>query len=328
MSVLDRAYQKAREHMIPLGVHFDLTYRCHQRCVHCYIPESWRRGDGPAPELTTVQIKKILDQLAQAGTFFLIFSGGEIFLRPDVMEIIHYARSLNFSLSLYASGTLGLGEEEMRGLAALGIEGLYISVYHLDPAIHDQVTGIPGSGKRVWQTLERCWSHGIRTPFNCMALSLNHQGIPEIQKFTEPRNIALRVDANLSSRWDGAPHPPGLELSREAKNKLWADLGLPGRSEDWREPLTVPELNEDEGCDVGFVRCYIRPFGEVWPCMEINWGCGVLGNGMDFEQLWRHSETLGRIRSMQRKEILDKALCVYLREAWQHRYHENKEKVS
>ncbi|MBM4284566.1 MAG: radical SAM protein [Deltaproteobacteria bacterium] len=108
MAVLDHVYQKAREHLIPLSVHFDLTYRCHQRCIHCYIPEAWRRGEGPGPELTTHQIKNILDQLADAGTFFLTFSGGEIFLREDFFEILCYARDLNFSISLMTSGTCGI----------------------------------------------------------------------------------------------------------------------------------------------------------------------------------------------------------------------------
>jgi AdoMet-dependent heme synthase len=319
MNVIERMYDKAKRETIPLGVQIDLTYRCHQRCIHCYIPDSWRRGEGPHPELTTGQLKKILDQLAEAGTFFLIFSGGEIFLRPDLMELVAYARSLNFSLSLYTSGTLGLDKEKVRALAAIGIEGLFVSVYHLDHSVHDRVTGISGSGKHLWQTLENCWTCGVRTTFNSPALSLNYQGIREIQKFTEPRHIALRVDRHLSPRWDGTPHPAGLAISDEEKKGLWAELGLSDCSAARCEPLTVPEMpEEDLGCDVGFTGCYIRPDGEVWPCMEINWTCGVLGNGMDFKQLWQHSETLRRIRAMHTKELLETTLCVYARESWQH----------
>ncbi len=318
MAVIEQAYAKARRELIPLGVHFDLTYRCHQRCIHCYIPESWRRGGGPGPELTTAQVKTILDQLAEAGAFFLTLSGGEIFLRPDLMELVAYARAKNFSLSLYSSGTLGLGPGEIRDLAALGLEGLFVSVYHLDPAVHDRVTGVPGSGKKLWQTLERCWAQGLRTPFHSLALSPNYKGIPEIKKFTEPRNHALKVDTRLTRRWDGVSHPAGLELSGDRKKWLWAELGLPDPTRVWREPLTVPESSEPQGCDVGFNRCYIRPHGEVWPCMEIDWSCGVLGNGVDFQQLWRHSETLCRVRRMHAKELLGTKLCIYLQEAWEH----------
>lgn len=128
MKTLDRAFARAKEALIPLSVHFDLTYRCHQRCIHCYLPGAWRQGQGPGPELTTAQVKKILDQLAAAGTFFITFSGGEIFLRPDCFSILEYARSLNFSMSVFTSGTFGLDPGRIKYLARMGIEGIYFSL--------------------------------------------------------------------------------------------------------------------------------------------------------------------------------------------------------
>lgn len=96
MALIDQIYQKAQSKKIPLAIQFDLTYRCHQSCLHCYLPETWRRGEGPGPELSTLQVQAILTQLAAAGTLFLSFSGGEIFLRPDLWTILEEARNLNF----------------------------------------------------------------------------------------------------------------------------------------------------------------------------------------------------------------------------------------
>jgi len=59
----------------PLSVHFDLTYRCNERCVHCYLDHD-NHG-----ELTTAECIAVMEDLARAGTLFLTFSGGEIFLR-------------------------------------------------------------------------------------------------------------------------------------------------------------------------------------------------------------------------------------------------------
>jgi Fe-coproporphyrin III synthase len=90
MSMLDHVMQKTQETRIPFWMHLDLTYRCHQHCLHCYIPEAWASGEGPRPELTTDQVKSILDQLAAAGTFPMALSGGEVFLRPDLTAMGHY----------------------------------------------------------------------------------------------------------------------------------------------------------------------------------------------------------------------------------------------
>jgi MoaA/NifB/PqqE/SkfB family radical SAM enzyme len=80
MGVLKQFYLNGRGAQMHFSVHFDPTYRCHQRCLHCYLPKSWRRRQAPESELSSLEIKNILDQLAAAGTFFPSFSGGEIFL--------------------------------------------------------------------------------------------------------------------------------------------------------------------------------------------------------------------------------------------------------
>jgi len=75
MSLLAEMNEKAHALGIPLSVHIDVTYRCNERCVHCYLDHD-DKG-----EMTTQEIKNILDQLAEAGVFFLVFSGGEVFMR-------------------------------------------------------------------------------------------------------------------------------------------------------------------------------------------------------------------------------------------------------
>ena len=73
---MDRLISRTVEKHRPLSVHFDLTYRCNERCVHCYLDHD------DHGELTTAECLKVLDDLARSGALFLTFSGGEIFLRP------------------------------------------------------------------------------------------------------------------------------------------------------------------------------------------------------------------------------------------------------
>ena len=56
--------------------------RCNERCVHCYRVVEDRQ------ELTTAEVKALLADLARAGTLYLTFSGGEVFLRRDLFELI------------------------------------------------------------------------------------------------------------------------------------------------------------------------------------------------------------------------------------------------
>ena len=56
--IMDRLISRTVEKHRPLSVHFDLTYRCNERCVHCYLDHD------DHGELTTVEVKSVLDQLA------------------------------------------------------------------------------------------------------------------------------------------------------------------------------------------------------------------------------------------------------------------------
>src|SRR5580692_8633853 len=85
---------KALKLGIPLSVQLDLTYRCNERCVHCYLDHE------DHGEMTTSEIKDLLDQLAEAGVFFLTLSGGEILMRKDFFDILEYARALSFYVRL------------------------------------------------------------------------------------------------------------------------------------------------------------------------------------------------------------------------------------
>lgn len=305
MKPLDRIYQQAVSLTLPLAVHFDLTYRCHQRCLHCYLPEAWRAGSGGPAELDTDQVKGILEQLAAAGTFLLTFSGGEIFLRPDLLELLTYARRLNFSITLLTSGTWGLEAEQCRELNKIGLEAIHVSLYSLIARIHDAITQTPGSWARLQRSLDYCRAANLRVGFNCLVCNLNFRELPALKDFADRRGSLIRFDSGLSMKWDGRPHPPGLALNPE--NRAYLDQHwLAGESD---EPLGVaPELQG--GCKAGIISCYIGADGEVWPCVDLPWPCGSLRHGEPFERLWRHSATLNRVRRLQQSlSPADQTLC-------------------
>src|ERR1700723_1589045 len=144
---MDRLVRKTVERHLPWNVHIDLTYRCNERCVHCYLDHH------DYGEMTTREVKNVLDQLAEAGALFLTFSGGEIFLRPDLFELIAYGRGLNFDVSLKTNALL-IDESRARRLRELGIRKIQISIYSADAAIHDAITKVPGSLDRSLRAVQ------------------------------------------------------------------------------------------------------------------------------------------------------------------------------
>jgi MoaA/NifB/PqqE/SkfB family radical SAM enzyme len=310
MRPLDRAFEKAMELCYPLTVHLDLTYRCHQRCVHCYLPEAWRRGNGPGPEMDTRQIKGILDQLAAAGTFFITFSGGEIFLRADLFTILQHARKLNFTLSLMTSGALGPDKEQARELANLGVQAILVSLHGLSASLHDPITGVPGSCKRVRRTIENCRRQGLLVVLNSQAVASNYRHLRALKEHASREGLTLRMDDNLTPRWDGRPHPHGLALNPEERAWLLQSISEAGGA----EPATPGPNAEGGGCRAGLSLGYITPQGEVWPCLELPWPCGRLTGNGQFAQIWRQSTVLNWLRPLIKKDReVKEPFCVYLR---------------
>src|SRR5271167_3015973 len=119
MSLLEEMNQKATKLGVPLSVHMDITWRCNERCVHCYLDH-----DGVG-EMTTAEIKEVIRQLAESGTFFLSISGGEPLLRRDFFEILEYARALRFNVKLKTNAVM-IGAKEAVRLRQLGVEQVQI----------------------------------------------------------------------------------------------------------------------------------------------------------------------------------------------------------
>ena len=168
MSLLQELNAKALRLGLPLSVHLDLTYRCNERCEHCYL-EHDDRG-----EMSLVEIRALLRDLADAGVFFLTLSGGEPLMRRDCFEIIESARALGFNVKLKTNAVM-VREKEARRLRALGVEQVQISLYSHRAEVHDGITKLPGSLKRTLAGIRLLRAAGLRVTLANVLMPSNFQ---------------------------------------------------------------------------------------------------------------------------------------------------------
>jgi MoaA/NifB/PqqE/SkfB family radical SAM enzyme len=247
--------------------------------------------------LETGQVKSVLDQLAAAGTFWLTFSGGEIFLRPDLIELVEYARGLNFSVALKTSGTVGPDDAQIEALAEAGLDSLQISFYSVDPSLHDRVTGLPASWARLWRTTEKCRARGLRVAFMSTIFSFTSDQIYPINDFTLRENIFMKMDGSLGPRWDGKPHPLGLAVGQARSREIQRLMG--------------DEKRNKQECESGQTMCYLTPQGDLWPCIGVPRNCGTVIGGDNFSQIWHDSQKLNAFRAMQAWLPEGETPCIY-----------------
>jgi radical SAM protein with 4Fe4S-binding SPASM domain len=130
----------------PARLYFELTRRCNLACRTCFNNSRQPLSE----ELTTPEILDLLDQLHRLGTFEIRFTGGEPTEHLDFREIVAFARSCGFYLSL---GTNGVYTEEKRSwIFDCGVDWFILSLDGTEE-VNDRVRGA-GTYREVVRTLQ------------------------------------------------------------------------------------------------------------------------------------------------------------------------------
>jgi radical SAM protein with 4Fe4S-binding SPASM domain len=301
VSLMERVMGRAAEAGIPFAVHFDLTYRCNERCVHCYLDHD------DHGEMTTAEVLGVLDQLAAAGTFFLTLSGGEVFLRPDFFDIVAHARALGFDVKVKTNGIL-LREREARRLRELGVRQVQISVYSHVAAVHDAITKVPGSLERSLTAIRLLRAQGVRVLIANVLMKQNADDYAGVQVLARDLGAEFTLDPTITPRMDGDVSILTLRAPQTHLLRLYTDKSLVGDSFS-APPRAVDEDVLDEApCSAGHTACYVSPYADVYPCVQFPLPSGNLRR-QTFAEIWQHSPQLTEVRGIRMRDLPTCSTC-------------------
>ncbi len=311
--IMDRLISRTVRKHRPLSVHFDLTYRCNERCVHCYLDHD------DHGELTTAECLKVLDDLASSGTLFLTFSGGEIFLRPDLYEILAAARRLYFDISLKTNALLVTPERAGR-LRELGVRRVQISVYSDIPAVHDAITKVPGSLQRTLAAIPVLLEQGLQVKLACPLMKENLMAYRGVMALAEKLGVPYVLDLTITPMMDGSGGPLEHRASVSSLLPVLRDPVLHS-CKPQMTPQAASAMNsfqqaigsavssglessayEDLPCSAGHNSCYISPYGDVFPCVQLPQAAGNLRREK-FDDIWYHAPQLERLRAIRESQL-------------------------
>jgi radical SAM protein with 4Fe4S-binding SPASM domain len=306
MSLMSELNQRALRHGVPLSVHLDITYRCNERCEHCYLDHT---GDG---EMNTAEIFRLLDQLAEAGVFFLTISGGEPLVRRDCFEIIEYARALRFNVKLKTNAVL-IREKQARRLRELNVEQIQISVYSHRAEIHDGISKLPGSLNRTLAGIRLLRAQGLKVTLANVLMTRNWEDSDGVRALAAEVGAHYTLDPTITPMMDGNRSVLRLRLPTESLRSVFQDPTLVGDVAEFCAP--PPEVDEGamEGlpCSAGHTSCYVTPRGEVFPCVQFPFSCGNVRE-QEFLEIWRNSPQLADVRSIRGKDLPTCSSCSHL----------------
>lgn len=308
MSVMQDMGARAMALGIPLSVQLDLTYRCNERCIHCYLDHE------DHGEMTTAEILGLLDQLAAAGVFFLNVSGGEIFMRPDLFTIIEHARKLQFSVKLKTNGVM-IREAKARRIAALGVEAVQISLYSHDAATHDEITKLRGSFKRTVEGARLLRDAGVKVIFANVLMQQNADHYKQVQALAAEMGIRYEVDATITPMMDGDRGIVALNMDGGRLAAIMHDTTLLGDQAERllaapSGPNPLDEAYKTLPCSAGHTACYVSPYGDVFPCVQFPFKVGNVRE-QAFIDIWKHSPQLNEVRAIRVSDLEGCSSCVH-----------------
>jgi radical SAM protein with 4Fe4S-binding SPASM domain len=268
------------ENRVPLSGSIELDLRCNLRCLHCY-----RDGEWPAGILSTDEVKSVLDQVAEAGTIWMLFTGGEIFLRPDFFEIYDHARRLGLIVTLFSNGTM-ITERIADRLRDSPPDMVEISLYGYTRETYEAVTGIPGSRDKCYRGVELLWERGVPLKLKTVAMRTNVHEIPDMARFAESKGLRFKFDTMIQANFNGSLMPCNARLTPEEAVDL--EFSVPRRIEEYREfyePRKDFHSSKVFSCGAGSRTFHVDPYGNMKMCLLLREPEFSLRR-MSFQRIW------------------------------------------
>jgi radical SAM protein with 4Fe4S-binding SPASM domain len=287
---------------------WNITRTCNLRCVHCYSNSFAKKYEG---EIPTPEIKGVIDDLVDYQVPALLFSGGEPFTHPDLLELIGYATGKGIRVTLSTNGTL-IDEERAAALKQLGVTYVGISLDGIGET-NDLFRGKAGAFDAAVRGIRNCHAVGQKVGLRLTLTKRNCRDLHDIFDFIQSEGIQRACFYHLvyAGRGNVADELTPAEIRRAMdiiveRTLCFHEKGFP------REILTV-----DNHADNAYLYLKLREkaperAAEVYQWMKWNGG-GANSSGVGIanidwfgnvhpDQFWQ-SATLGNVRQRPFSEI-------------------------
>ena len=206
---------------------YELTEACNQNCRFCY--NHWR-PDGCAPVDKQLARRTLARILRQAKVGSISFSGGEPTLLSNIHDLALKCRFKGAGVNILTNGTL-LTEDDILNFNSIGVSAIQIPLLSHDPAVHDYLTGTPGSWEKACKSINSVLVTMGSEHFAAVLIvtAKNAERLPATLDFYNTLGVQTVMVNRFNLGGNGLKHRGELCLSREGLRsafKLINDFAL------------------------------------------------------------------------------------------------------
>lgn len=254
------------------SVNFKITHRCNKNCSYCNITESKEK------ELTTEQIKQMIDEFKELGLLKLSINGGEPLLRKDIGEIIDYAHEKGVITIMVTNG-------ELLKQRIKDIKNVDILIFSLDGSerTHDTLRG-KDSFKKVMAAFKIARKENLQLFTITVLTSKNLDDVDFVLDFCKREGVNMTFQPLYDYKYaakDLNSLVPNPEKFREAVQKI-IDAKKNGypvfNSNTYLKRLLKWPTKTEMKCYASTFYCNVTPSGMIYPCSNLIGAKGVKGH--------------------------------------------------
>lgn len=188
------------------SVMLELTYRCSEKCIHCYNIGATRNDEevshrADIKELTLDDYKQIIDELYEHGLIKVCLSGGDPFSCSFVWNIIDYLYQKDIAIDIYTNGQLLVNN--VKKLAGYYPRLVGISIYSGKADVHDAITRIKGSWEKSMEVVRQLTDLAVTTELKCCVMRPNVKSYWQVSEIAKKYGAVAHFEISITDSIEG-----------------------------------------------------------------------------------------------------------------------------
>lgn len=283
------------------SLHIELTSLCNERCIHCYIPHDFKISY-INPDL----FYNVLNQCKEMNVLHLTLSGGEPMMHKNFCDFIRKCNEYEFSVNILTNLTL-VTDEIIREMKQNPLLGVQVSLYSMEPQIHDEITQLKGSFVKTKNAILKLIDNNIPLQISCPIMKQNRNSFDTVQKWAKEYNIHVGEDYGIIARYNHTTNNLKCRLSlNEIKELIYSKVENDSNYFEQIEIEMEKKKNSSSSdfiCSICHSSICIADNGNVFPCA--GWQDYVVGSIKEtsLENLWYDSEEIRSLRGILKKDF-------------------------
>ena len=279
-----RLIQDAAQKRIPINGSIELLPLCNMRCDMCYVRMDRQEMESKGRLRTAEEWLEVARQMRDAGTLFLLLTGGEPLLYPGFRDLFAELKRMGMILTVNTNGTL-IDEDWADFFAKNKPRRINITVYGSNNETYETLCHFPRGYDRVMNGIRLLQERGVDVKMAASVTPANREDVPGLIELARSMNTFVSVDCYMmptrrenDEAYDGRSRLSPRDMAYMTHTTLLQKIGEE-RYRDYvrrqldlidHRPLPETPVKEPGGCLAGQCSFTVNWQGEMRPCVILS----------------------------------------------------------